>query len=350
MDTTSPGYYSRLFLVPKPDGSFRPIIGLKKLNQFLIVPSFKMETLFSIIAALQPQEWITKIDLKDAYHHILVHINIRKYFRFVVAGVVYQFRVLPFGLSTAPREFTKTLAPVVQLLRTQGIRVHAYMVDWIIRAHSREQSLEHTQHTVVGRSTGTNQCYNLHEFWTFWVYISTWNEPLYPPRTLSYQLSPTSYPVCLLQQSCLLGKFHPSSAGCHISPRSYTTAVFTSGFSSSGSKPSGLNISNRGILQSRWMRTSSHSIYYMSNINELPDGILFHWFCKCTPPWMFLPLDIPSEYRPEHVTFGLLCVIFKFPSRIFCRRVPGFATDCPCGVWCRGLTTCLLYVGPPLEF
>ena len=92
------------------------------------------------------------------------------------------------------------------------------------------------------------------------------------------------------------------------------------------------------------------SIYYMSNINELPDGILFHWFCKCTPPWMFLPLDIPSGYRPEHVTFGLLCVIFKFPSRIFCRRVPGFATDCPCGVWCRGLTTCLLYVGPPLEF
>ena len=92
------------------------------------------------------------------------------------------------------------------------------------------------------------------------------------------------------------------------------------------------------------------SIYYMSNINELPDGILFHWFCKCTPPWMFLPLDIPSEYRPEHVTFGLLCVIFKFPSRIFCRRVPGFATDCPCGVWWCGLTTCLLYVGPPLEF
>ena len=121
MDTTSPGYYSRLFLVPKPDGSFRPIIDLKKLNQFLVVPSFKMETLFSIIAALQPQEWITKIDLKDAYHHILVHVNIRKYFRFVVAGTVFQFRVLPFGLSTSPREFTKSLAPVIQLLRSQGI-------------------------------------------------------------------------------------------------------------------------------------------------------------------------------------------------------------------------------------
>ena len=148
MDTTWPGYYSRLSLVPKPDGSFRPLIDLKKLNQFLIVPSFKMETLFSIIAALQPQEWITKIDLKDAYHHILVHVNIWKYFHFVVARVVHQFRVFPFWLSKAPREFTKTLAPVVQLLQTQGIHVHTYLDDLIIRAHSRKQSLEHAQHIL----------------------------------------------------------------------------------------------------------------------------------------------------------------------------------------------------------
>ena len=31
------------------------------------------------------------------------------------------------------------------------------------------------------------------------------------------------------------------------------------------------------------------------------------------------------------------------------RWVPDFATDRPCGVWCDGLTTCLLYVGPLLE-
>ena len=115
-DTSSPGYYSRLFLVPKSDGTFRPIIDLKKLNLFLDIPSFKMETLLPIVAAFQPQEWVTKIDLKDVYHHILVHVDIRKYFRFVIAGKTYQFHVLPFGLSMAPREFTKTLAPVVQLL------------------------------------------------------------------------------------------------------------------------------------------------------------------------------------------------------------------------------------------
>ena len=38
--------------------------------------------------------------------------------------------------------------------------------------------------------------------------------------------------------------------------------------------------------------------------------------------------------------------MFTFPTRIFYRGVPGFATDCPCGVWCRGLTTFPLYVCP----
>ena len=42
---------------------------------------------------------------------------------------------------------------------------------------------------------------------------------------------------------------------------------------------------------------------------------------------------------------GLLYGMFRFSTRIFCRGVPGFATNCSCGVWCRGLTICLPYVG-----
>ena len=75
----------------------------------------------------------------------------------------------------------------------------------------------------------------------------------------------------------------------------------------------------------------------------------YFWFCKGTTPWMFPPLDILLENWIEHVTFGLLYVMFTFPTRTFYRGVQGFASDCPCGVWCRGLTTCLLYVGPLFE-
>ena len=41
----------------------------------------------------------------------------------------------------------------------------------------------------------------------------------------------------------------------------------------------------------------------------------------------------------------LQCV--SYSTWISFRGVSGFVTDCPCDVWCRGLTTCLLHVGPP---
>ena len=131
--------------------------------------------------------------------------------------------------------------------------MHANSQNEVWNIHNK---LFHFFSLWVERSTQIRQCYNPYTFWTFWFYISTWNEPRFLLRTLSYQFSPMSYPVCLHQRSCLLTKFHPS-AGCHILPRSYTVTVFTYAFSSSGSKPSGLTISCRGIHQSSWMRTSS---------------------------------------------------------------------------------------------
>ena len=68
-------------------------------------------------------------------------------------------------------------------------------------------------------------------------------------------------------------------------------------------------------------------------------------FCNLSPSRMFLSLDLLPEYRIQH-TIGLLFVTSIYWTIIFYRGVSGFATDCPCGVWCRGLTTCLLYVGP----
>ena len=65
----------------------------------------------------------------------------------------------------------------------------------------------------------------------------------------------------------------------------------------------------------------------------------------CFHPWTF-SLNIGFN---KYVTFGLLYVLFTFPARTFYRGVPGFAIDCPCCVWWRGLTTCPLYVGPLFE-
>ena len=70
-------------------------------------------------------------------------------------------------------------------------------------------------------------------------------------------------------------------------------------------------------------------------------------FYNSSPPRMFLSLDLLSKYRIEHGAIGSLYVTSSYSTWILCRGVSGFANDCPCGVWCRGLPTCLLHVGPP---
>ena len=64
------GFFNRLFLVPKPNNKWRPILDLSKLNVFLKVEKFKMETPETIRTSLHRGEWVTSIDFRDAYFHI----------------------------------------------------------------------------------------------------------------------------------------------------------------------------------------------------------------------------------------------------------------------------------------
>ena len=137
------GFFSRLFLVPKKTGDLRPVIDLSRLNDHLVNPRFKMDTQASVRASIRENEWTVSIDIQDAYLHVPMARSVRKYLRFMVNGRVYQFTCLPFGLATSPREFTKLLRPVVQLLRLQGIKLHVYLDDWLIRASSAVQARTH---------------------------------------------------------------------------------------------------------------------------------------------------------------------------------------------------------------
>ena len=138
------GFYSRLFLVPKKGDSFRPVIDLSHLNKFIANEHFQMENLTCIKHLLNVNEYMVKLDLKDAYLTVGVHPESRKFLRFVWLGQTYQFLALPFGLNTAPRIFTKLLKPVVAYLRTRNIRLLIYLDDILIIGSSVQILREHT--------------------------------------------------------------------------------------------------------------------------------------------------------------------------------------------------------------
>ena len=53
-----------------------------------------------------------------------------------------------FRLATSSREFNKLLRPIVALLRQQGVKLHVYIDEWLIRADTLEQAKLHTQTTI----------------------------------------------------------------------------------------------------------------------------------------------------------------------------------------------------------
>jgi hypothetical protein len=144
VDPLSLGHRSPLFTVPKKNGQLRPILNLRKVNSFIPHCHFKMESLLQVCRIIRSKDWMTSIDLTDAFLHVLINKTSRRFLQFDWARRRYQFRVLPFGLSLSPLVFTKILRPVLRWARSKGIRISAYLDDLIIIASFKALAKEHT--------------------------------------------------------------------------------------------------------------------------------------------------------------------------------------------------------------
>ena len=104
-----------------------------------------METPETIRLSLQKGEWVTLLDFSAAYFHIPIAQRSRKFLRFHMNKVNYQFTSLPFGLAMAPLEFTKVVKEVKLMAQARGIRIHQYLDDWLLRAPCQATCLQHTR-------------------------------------------------------------------------------------------------------------------------------------------------------------------------------------------------------------
>ncbi len=143
------GFFSRYFLIPKKDGGIRPILDLRDLNVFLKRLPFHMLRVADVIRAVNRNDWFVTIDLRDAYYHIPIAAHHRRFLRFHVNGVTYQFRVLPFGLALAQRTFTKYVRVALEPLQRQGMLILPYLDDWLLCGQSQHQVQQLTRSLIL---------------------------------------------------------------------------------------------------------------------------------------------------------------------------------------------------------
>ncbi|KAK6186681.1 hypothetical protein SNE40_005966 [Patella caerulea] len=95
-----------------------------------------MDSLDSVCNLLKPNVFMASIDLKNAYHGINIAKTSTKMLKFRWNNTLFQYTCLPFGLTSAPRIFTKVLKPVVAYFRENGILCVAYIDDIYVQAET----------------------------------------------------------------------------------------------------------------------------------------------------------------------------------------------------------------------
>ena len=134
-----PCFLSRIFVVPKVPTGWRLILDVSALNEYIVVPSFKMSNHSSLRQSLSPPAWLTSLDLKDAYLHVPMRQNLHKFLALSCWGKLFFFRALPFGLATAPWLFTMLMEAALTSLRKEGMNILGYIDDLVLWNSSKSE-------------------------------------------------------------------------------------------------------------------------------------------------------------------------------------------------------------------
>ena len=106
-------YSSPCLLVPKPDGSSRLVVDYRKLNSITKGDAYPMPRIDDLIEFVGNSRYVTKIDLLKGYHQIALRPSAREKTAFITPDGLFQYKVLPFGLRTAPAIFQRVINTVI---------------------------------------------------------------------------------------------------------------------------------------------------------------------------------------------------------------------------------------------
>ena len=154
--TNSPIFYS-------PDGTFRMILNLKKINECVEAPHFKMVSVKNVLCMIEPGPWMLSVDLKDAFFTIPIHYDYQKFFKFIHKRISYEFNSIANEYSDAMRVFIKIFKASFLILKRNKISI-SYICRRFLSARQKTRR-------VFTKHYGNRQVVTIS-----WVY--------YPPRKI----------------------------------------------------------------------------------------------------------------------------------------------------------------------
>ena len=93
------------FFVAKKDGSLRPCIDYRQLNNVMVKNKYPLPLLSSTFEPLTHATVFTKLDLRNAHHLVRIREGDEWKTGFSTHLGHFEYLVMPFGLTNAPAVF-----------------------------------------------------------------------------------------------------------------------------------------------------------------------------------------------------------------------------------------------------
>ena len=139
IEESSSAWSSPVVLVRKP-GKNRLCLDFRKVNQVTKKNASPIAHIEGLLARLSETHFISSVDLKDAYWQIPLEQSSREKTAFTVPGrPLYQFRVMPFGLSNAAQTLTYLMNLVVP--SELHYQVFVYLDDLLVISKNFEEHI-----------------------------------------------------------------------------------------------------------------------------------------------------------------------------------------------------------------
>ena len=100
---------SNVVLVRKKDGSHRLCVDYRAVNAVTYKDTYPLPHIDTCLESMDGSEWFTTLDLRSGYHNIPIKEADRDETAFITRRGSFRYKVLPFGLSTAPSVFQRLM-------------------------------------------------------------------------------------------------------------------------------------------------------------------------------------------------------------------------------------------------
>lgn len=106
-------WISNLVVAPRPSGEIRLCVDLREVSKAIIPDKYPLPSQEELMTEFCGSTIFSKLDLRKSYLQIPLHEDSKHLSAFITRDGVFQYKRMPYGLSSAPSAFQKILSSIL---------------------------------------------------------------------------------------------------------------------------------------------------------------------------------------------------------------------------------------------